>query len=156
MGKVYLVEKRQLSLIPRWKEMGPDALDDEVTLEVFQQRIKRHSGQIKNVLLNDTFLAGIGNAYADEILWRAKISPFKITTKLTDGEIEDLHEAIIQILNWAIDRVKNKGILEKRDFLNIHNKKKSPCPRCGEMILSVSFSNQKTFYCPSGGYLTVI
>ena len=74
----------------RWKEMAPDALDEEVTLEEFQLRLKRHSGQIKNILTNDTFLAGIGNAYADEILFTAGIYPFWPRPSLSDEETEKL------------------------------------------------------------------
>ena len=144
---VYILPKNKH--LDKIDKLGIEPLQGDFTLDKFKGLLKSDSMQLKSFLCDQKKIAGIGNAYADEILWQAKISPFKITTKLTDSEIKNLYEAIIQILNWAIDKVKNKGILEKRDFLNIHNKKKSSCPRCGEMILSVSFSSQETFYCPN-------
>jgi formamidopyrimidine-DNA glycosylase len=129
-------------------KLGIEPLQDDFTLDKLKNLLQCDSMQLKSFLCDQKKVAGIGNAYADEILWQAKISPFKITTKLKDSEIKDLYGTIIKVLNWAIDKVKNRGILEKRDFLNIHNKKKGPCPRCGETILFVSFSSQETFYCP--------
>ena len=77
MGKVYCVGPGEESIIPNFDRMGPDALDPELTLDVFRQRLRRYTGQIKRILVTDTFLAGIGNAYSDEILFDAGIYPFR-------------------------------------------------------------------------------
>ena len=85
MGKVYLVEEGALDQIPQFAEMGPDALSPELTDEVFAQRLRRHPGQIKGILVNHKFVAGIGNAYADEILFAASIHPYRKRPTLIRG-----------------------------------------------------------------------
>jgi len=151
MGKVYLVEKGRLSLIPRWNEMGPDALDEEVTPEVFQRRLKRHSGQIKNILINDAFLAGIGNAYADEILFAAGIYPYWPRTSLSAQEIESLYQAMHSVLKEATkivtERMGEDISLEIRDFLKVHRKGGEPCPRCGAPISQIQANRRLTNFC---------
>jgi formamidopyrimidine-DNA glycosylase len=152
MGKVYLVEKKgKLTTIPLWKEMGPDALDDEVTPEVFQQRIKRYSGQVKEVLLSDKFLTGIGNAYADEILFEAGIYPFWPRKSLSDEEIEKLYYAMKSVLTESTeivkDRMKDDISVEIRDFLKIHRREGKPCPVCGRKISQVQANRRITSYC---------
>jgi formamidopyrimidine-DNA glycosylase len=151
MGKIYLVGKGRLSDIPRWKEMAPDALDDEMTLEAFKQRLKRHSGQVKNILTNDTFLAGIGNAYADEILFEAKIYPFWPCTSISDEEIGNLFNAMHSVLVDAAETVENLMkddiSVKHRDFLKIHRKGGKPCPVCGTQITQVQANRRITSYC---------
>ena len=74
-GKAYLVAEAELPLIPRWLEMGPDVLDPALTADLFNQRLRRYPGQIKRALVNEAFVAGIGNAYADEILFEIPLPP---------------------------------------------------------------------------------
>lgn len=151
MGKIYLVEKGRLSQIPHWNEMGPDALDDHVTLDVFHSRIKPYSGQIKNVLLNDSFLTGIGNAYADEILFEAGIYPFWPITSLSDEEVRALYNAIRSVLMEAVgtvaDRMQDDITTEVRDFLKVHRRGGKPCPVCGGPISQVQANRRITSYC---------
>jgi formamidopyrimidine-DNA glycosylase len=151
MGKVYLVGKGKLASIPHWNEMGPDALDEEVTLEVFQERIKRHSGQIKNILVNDTFLTGIGNAYADEILFEARIYPYWPRASLSPEEIEALYRAMRSVLKEAIGMIaKRMGddiSLEIRDFLKVHRKGGELCPCCGSAISQIEANRRVTSFC---------
>jgi formamidopyrimidine-DNA glycosylase len=92
MGKIYVVPAENLMSVPMFAEMGPDAL--EVTEEDFRARIRKFSGAVKNVLTNHKFIAGVGNAYSDEILFEARIQPFRKRTTLSDGEIGDLYRAI--------------------------------------------------------------
>jgi len=151
MGKIYLVEKGKLSAIPRWNEMGPDALDDGLTLEAFRGRIRKHSGQIKNVLTKDTFVTGIGNAYADEILFEAGIYPFWPRTSLSDSEIERLYNAMRAVLRNAIttvaERMGDDISVEIRDFLKIHRRGGKPCPRCGAEISQIEANRRITSFC---------
>jgi len=127
---------------------GLDPLSDNFTLARFKTILQEEHQQLKSLLRNQKKIAGIGNAYADEILWKARISPFKLSTKLTSSEIRDLYEGIIEILAWAIAIIRKKGISEKRDFLNVHQRKNLPCPRCNNPIHIVSCSYADTFYCP--------
>jgi len=151
MGKVYLVGKGKLSAIPRWNEMGPDALDDGLTLEVFRRRIKKYSGQVKNVLTKDTFVTGIGNAYADEILFEAGIYPFWPRASLSDVEIERLYNAMRAVLRNAItivaERMGDDISVEIRDFLKIHRRGGKPCPRCGAEISQIEANRRITSFC---------
>lgn len=130
------------------EKLGLEPLENDFTVEKLKDLLQGESKQLKSFLCDQKKITGIGNAYADEILWQARISPFKITTNLDNKEIKTLHKAIVEVLEWAIEQVRGKGFSEKRGFLKIHNKKDNPCPRCGERILSIRFSNKETFYCP--------
>ena len=148
MGKVYLVD--DLDRIPGYSEQGPEANADEVTLEVFQQRLKKHRGEIKGVLVNQRFLAGIGNAYADEILWRAGIYPFRRRPSLDEGEIATLYEATRDVLAEAVGTLEGRmtrSDQEVRDFLAVHGKPGEPCPRCGSAVSEVKRERRATHFC---------
>jgi len=151
MGKVYLVEAGQVELIPRWNEMGPEALAPEVTLEVFRQRLRRHPGQVKNILVNDTFLAGIGNAYADEILYAAGIYPYRRRTSLTLEETDALYQAMHRVLEEATSvvglRMGEDIHLKIRDFLKVHGKGGEPCPQCGNTVSQITANQRLTNFC---------
>jgi len=122
-----------------------------VTLPVFTQRLRRHPGQIKNILVNDTFLAGIGNAYADEILFAAGIYPYRRRGTLTSSEIASLYEAIHRVLNEARAVVAvrmGEDIHHKvRDFLQVHGKGGEPCPRCGSPVSQINANQRLTNFC---------
>ena len=92
MGKVYFT--RDLDKIPGLTGLGPEANDPELTLECFRERLRRFRGEIKGVLTNQKFIAGIGNAYADEICWEAWIYPCRRRPNLTSVEIERLYAAL--------------------------------------------------------------
>ena len=150
-GKVYLVERGALSLIPRFAEMGPDALDPELTFDVFRQRIRRYPGQIKRTLVNDAFISGIGNAYVDEILYQARVYPFTKSRDLTEEQLLAVHEAIRHVYDWAIPIVAERmgdAVNEKvRDFLKVHRRGGQPCPACGGRITEVTPNQRITSYC---------
>jgi formamidopyrimidine-DNA glycosylase len=151
MGKVYLLPEKGLGLIPGFDDMGPEALDEALTLEVFQKRLRRHPGQIKNILANDRFLAGIGNAYADEILFEAGIYPFRPRPSLSPAEIKTLYEAMHSVLKEAIpivaQRMKDRLDVEVRDFLKVHGKGGQPCPCCGNTISQITANQKLTNFC---------
>ncbi|MBI2887060.1 MAG: Fpg/Nei family DNA glycosylase [Chloroflexi bacterium] len=151
MGKVYLVEESRTREIPRWEEMGPEALAPQVTLEVFRQRLRRHPGQIKNILVNDTFLTGIGNAYADEILFAAGVYPFRKRTSLSQEEAEALFRAMRQVLEEATTIVSSRMgddiHVKIRDFLRVHGKGGQACPRCGGSVSQITANQRLTNYC---------
>lgn len=151
MSRVYLVKGGNYSQVAEFNDRGPSALDPELKLAKFQQLLKRHRGQIKNILRNQKFVKGIGNAYADEILLYAGILPFRKKSSLSDKETEQLYNAMRNVL------MKFKGILEKhsldeialekRDFMMVHSRGGGVCPLCGGRVSEVTANRFKTNYC---------
>ncbi|MFN8597856.1 MAG: DNA-formamidopyrimidine glycosylase family protein [Anaerolineae bacterium] len=147
MGQLYLTA--DLSQVPDHATLGPEPFD--VSLDQFRERLRPYRGEIKGILVRGEFLAGIGNAYADEILWVAKIHPYRKRTALTPDEIERLYDAMLSTLREAIDKVRaemGEAIhREPRDFMAIHMKAGRPCPRCGTTISQVSANQRITNFC---------
>ncbi len=129
--------------------LGIDPLAREFTVKRLADLLAVDSIQLKSFLCDQRKIAGIGNAYADEILWKAGLSPFKLTTTLNDEEVRRLHHAIVSVMIWAVEQVNMAGRPEQRDFLNVHGKKGSRCVQCGDIIQTVSYSEKDTFYCPT-------
>ena len=154
MGKVYVApEARPDRAVPGLDdaEIGPDADDPALTLERWRERIRRHPGELKGLLRNQAFVAGIGNAYSDEILHVARLSPFRRRSSLAPDEIDALHAATGSTLAAAIDvlrvRVPPTFETQVRDFLAVHLKGGEPCPRCGTRISEVSSRSEATSWC---------
>jgi len=149
MGKVYITD--DTARVPLFAEQGPDALDPALTLDVFRNRLRRFPGEIKSALVNQSFVAGIGNAYADEILFRAGLYPFKRRSQLTPDDIERLYAALSAVLTESIETLRERvgeNIHEEvRDFLLVHGKGGQPCPRCGTVISQVAANQRITNFC---------
>jgi formamidopyrimidine-DNA glycosylase len=149
MGKVYLTG--DLGQGPLLNQLGPEADDPSLTLEDFRQRIKGFHGEIKGVLSNQAFVAGIGNAYSDEILWHAGIYPFRRRASLSADEIARLYLAVRTVLAEAItaieERAAGRSDVEVRDFLAVHGKGGAPCPRCNTAISEVKHEGSATHFC---------
>jgi formamidopyrimidine-DNA glycosylase len=149
MGKVYLTG--DLDQIPTYADQGPEADDPELTLDLFRQRLRKHRGEIKWTLTNQRFVAGIGNAYADEILWRAGIYPFRRRPSLSEDEIATLYAAMREVLAQALEtlraRVGADIDVEIRDFLAVHGKPGDTCPRCGSTVSEVKRERRATHFC---------
>jgi len=147
MGQLYLTPNVQAA--PGYAELGPEAL--EITGAEFAQRLRPYRGEIKGILIRGEFVAGIGNAYADEILWAARINPFRKRTQLTVAEIDRLYAAMRETLAAAIDalRVEMGEAIhrEPRTFLAVHLKAGQPCPRCGSPIAAVTANQRVTNFC---------
>ena len=146
---VYLVTDPRL--VPGVARLGPDALAaDEAT---FADRIRARRGQLKGVLTDQEVLAGIGNAYSDEILHAAKLSPFAISDRLSDEAMSRLYAATRTVLTDAVTRsVGQKAATlkaEKRSGLAVHARTGLPCPVCGDTIREVSFADSSLQYCPT-------
>ncbi|MBI4202420.1 MAG: Fpg/Nei family DNA glycosylase [Chloroflexi bacterium] len=151
MGQVYYILPEQLPKVPRFSEQGPDALSDGITLAEFKARLGKYHGEIKGILTRGSVVSGIGNAYADEVLFAAGISPFRKRRTLTDQEVERLHASIGRVLSEAVV-VLREGMGEVihhkiRDFLQVHNKGGQPCPRCGAVISQLNANQRSTSYC---------
>jgi formamidopyrimidine-DNA glycosylase len=153
MGKVYLLPAGVERIVPGFAddELGPDADDPGLTLDVWRQRIKRHPGELKNLLKNQGFIAGIGNAYSDEVLHAARLLPFRKRSDLAPEEIDALHAATRSTLVKAIDVLRRRvpPTFEKqvRDFLAVHDKGGTACPRCGTKISEVKPGGFVTSFC---------
>lgn len=150
-----------LAEIPGIARLGPDPLAESFTSEDFGAVLDANARtQLKGLLKDQSVLAGIGNAYSDEILQRARLSPFKLAGRLTPDEREALHDAIRTELTTAIDRAVGERPANlkdgKRTTLRVHGKKGQPCTTCGTPIAEVSFADSFLNYCPgcqTGGSL---
>ena len=155
MGKVYLLPHDVARAVPGLgpDELGPDALDPALTQDVWRARIRRHPGELKNLLRNQAFVAGIGNAYSDEILFAARLQPFRKRSSLAPEEVDDLYAAMRATLSSSVgllrDRVPPTFEKQVRDHLAVHNRGGEPCPRCGARITQVSAGGFQTSYCRS-------
>jgi formamidopyrimidine-DNA glycosylase len=149
MGKIYLTA--DLDQVPDWAGLGPEAIDPALTPTVFRERMRRYRGEIKGVLTNQGFVAGIGNAYADEICWRAEIYPFRRRASLSREEIDHLYTAMRDVLAEAIDTLRERvgGAIdvEIRDILVVHGRAGEPCPRCSTPISEVKRARRATHFC---------
>ncbi|GAA0724506.1 Fpg/Nei family DNA glycosylase [Dactylosporangium roseum] len=138
-------------LVPGVSRLGPDALS--VSEDEFAAAIRSRNGQIKGVLTDQTILAGVGNAYSDEILHAAKLSPFALTNKIADDAMGRLHAAMRTVLADAVTRsVGQKAATlksEKRSGLAVHARTGLPCPVCGDTVREVSFADTSLQYCPT-------
>jgi formamidopyrimidine-DNA glycosylase len=139
------------AVVPGIAKLGPDVL--AATPGEFAARIRSRRGQLKGVLTDQSVLAGVGNAYSDEILHAARLSPFAISDKLPDEAMARLYEATQAVLRGAVTRsvgqqaAKLKG--EKRSGLAVHARTGLPCPVCGDTVREVSFADSSLQYCPT-------
>ena len=153
MGKVYLVPAGLARVVPGLtdEELGPDADDPALTVDAWRARIRRHPGELKNLLKNQAFVAGIGNAYSDEILHAARLLPFRKRSTLAPDEIDTLYTATRATLAHAIEVLRERvpPTFEKqaRDWLAVHDKGGQPCPRCGTRISEVKPGAFVTSFC---------
>jgi formamidopyrimidine-DNA glycosylase len=146
---VYLV--RDPLEVPGIARLGPDAL--AVTRDELAVLLSGQRQQLKGALTDQSVLAGIGNAYSDEILHTAKLSPFKLAAKLGDDEIDRLHDAMVTTLRDAVARSVGQRAAtlkaEKRSGLQVHGRTGLPCPVCGDTVREVSFADRSFQYCPT-------
>jgi formamidopyrimidine-DNA glycosylase len=152
MGRIYMATPETLEALPQFAEMGPDVLSPSLTEDVFKERLRKYSGQIKSVLVNHRFVAGIGNAYADEILWEARVHPYRKRSQMSDEETTALYHAMRGVLTWAEPIVWEKmgeslDYKEWRDHLRVHRRGGEPCPRCGNTISEITAGQRITSFC---------
>ncbi|NHJ20929.1 MAG: DNA-formamidopyrimidine glycosylase [Candidatus Lokiarchaeota archaeon] len=128
------------------KKLGPDAY--KMTFEEFHEAAQRRSAIAKNALLNQSFIAGVGNIYSDEILFRTKIHPKTNINTLSDNKLKELYSNIIDVLEFGI---KKEGDLSSYpdEFLIPHRKKEEKCPVCNNDITRFEISGRHGFYCPT-------
>jgi formamidopyrimidine-DNA glycosylase len=137
--------------VPGIAALGPDAL--ELNADDLAGVLAGNTGRIKTVITDQKVIAGIGNAYSDEILHVAKISPFATAGKLTDEQLTTLHDAMASVLTDAVTRSVGQGAAtlkgEKRSGLRVHARTGLPCPVCGDTVREVAFADKSFQYCPT-------
>ncbi|MDP1834510.1 MAG: DNA-formamidopyrimidine glycosylase [Chlamydiales bacterium] len=153
------------SLLPKNSEIlanvGVEPLSDDFALKVFQDIIKNKKTRVKSLLLDQKYIAGLGNIYVDEALWESKVHPERRVDTLKPQEIKLLHKAIVNVLKGGVERRgtsfgTNKGNYANvsgkpgtnKSFLQVFRKEGQPCPRCGETILKMVVSQRGTHICP--------
>jgi len=144
---VYLVTDP--ALVPGVARLGPDALS--LSADDLAGLLKPRNAQIKGVLRDQQVIAGVGNAYSDEILHAAKMSPFARADKLTRAQVEQLHEAMRRLLTEAVSRSAGQKAAtlkaEKRAGMRVHGRTGEKCPVCGDVVREVSFADSSLQYC---------
>ena len=150
-AKIELHKPGNLSL-----NLGPDPITDDFTFEKFKSVLKK--GKIKQVLMNQEVIAGIGNIYSDEILWQAKVHPEKNALDLTEKKLKDIYKAIKEILKKALD-LKGTSVSDYRDIngkkgsfgevRKVYRKEGQKCPRCGAKIIRKKINQRSAHFCPA-------
>jgi formamidopyrimidine-DNA glycosylase len=136
-------------------EHGPEPLEDEFTLRVFRTRLRRRRGRLKTTLLDQSFIAGVGNIYADEALWRARLHPLRSGATLNTDQERRLYLAIRGVLGEAVARrgssvdeyTAPEGDGEMQEHLDAYQRTGRPCHRCGRAIRRLELAQRGTHYC---------
>ncbi|WP_053912825.1 Fpg/Nei family DNA glycosylase [Streptomyces sp. TP-A0875] len=141
------------TLVPGVARLGPDPLADDFDEARLAALLRTERRQVKGALRDQSLIAGIGNAYSDEILHAARMSPFKLAASLTPEETTRLHTALRTTLTEAVERSRGLAAgrlkAEKKSGLRVHGRSGEPCPVCGDTIREVSFSDSSLQYCPT-------
>lgn len=155
-GRIYLMPDYQLDKISGLNTLGVEPLSDDFTREFMKKELKRKRVKIKSLLLDQTFIAGIGNIYADEALYRARLHPERLACTLTPRETVKLYQAIREVLSEGIE---NRGTSIKdyvdgdgrsgnyQALLRVYGKEDEPCRICGTIILRKKVGGRSSFYC---------
>jgi len=156
MGRTYIAREDEFAeKLPRWTEMGPDVMDPALTEDAFLALMIKQRGMIKNVITNERIIAGIGNAYSDEVLWEARIHPFRKRTDIPEELLRRLYHAIRAVMAWATpivtERMEAEGLptgKSYRDHLRVHARPEdAECPRDGHRISSITSGGRETNFC---------
>jgi formamidopyrimidine-DNA glycosylase len=148
---IYVV--RDLGEVPGIRDLGVDPLTDAFDVEALAAALSKDSGQLKHALTDQRLLAGVGNAYSDEALHVARLSPFRRASSLDTGELTRLHAALQEVLRDAV--VRSAGLpltglkSEKRTGMRVHGRTGQPCPVCGDAVREVAFATRSLQYCPT-------
>jgi formamidopyrimidine-DNA glycosylase len=145
---VYLVADPQE--VPGVARLGPDAL--ALTRDELAELLAGRTERVKTLIVDQRVIAGIGNAYSDEILHTARLSPYAVVGRLKPDQVDALHAAMHAVLTDAVARSVGQGAAtlkgEKRSGLRVHARTGLPCPVCGDVVREVSFADRSFQYCP--------
>ncbi|MEG6617032.1 bifunctional DNA-formamidopyrimidine glycosylase/DNA-(apurinic or apyrimidinic site) lyase [Peptococcaceae bacterium 1198_IL3148] len=156
-GRINLLPTAELKKLSGLKDLGPEPLTGDFSIDYLHQTLKKRRTKIKPLLLNQTFVAGLGNIYADEALHRAQIHPERLAAELNAEEMARLYQAIVGVLTQGIenrgtsfsdyvDGLGNKG--SNQHLLKAYNREGEPCHRCGNLILRKKVGGRSSYYCP--------
>jgi formamidopyrimidine-DNA glycosylase len=151
MGRIYWTADPAADVLA-WREMGPeaDAVGSE-GLEPFRKRLRRYRDELKDLLRNQAFLAGIGNAYSDEILWEAKLLPLRRRSSLKPDDEQALFAAIPEVLRRSIEAILANPDYDEskqnRSFMNVHGRGGKDCPRCGHRVSQLGSNREPLNFC---------
>jgi len=151
--------RAQVEALPQLQpgKLGVDPCDETFTLSLFKEKLARRRGQVKSLLLNQGFIAGVGNTYGDELLFNARIRPDRGVDTLSDKEKENLYHSIKQTLRQGLDSGGasdfafvqldgSKGSFQ--EHFKVNHKKGKPCPECGTVIEKIKINGRGTYFCP--------
>jgi formamidopyrimidine-DNA glycosylase len=155
-GVMKLIESTNLSQTKGISELAPEPLGDEFTLEYLRLLLKRSHRSLKTLLLDQTKVLGLGNIYAAEALFRARINPFKPANELASSRVPDLFAAIREVLQFAVDHIRGSFSLEEgfsygaafENFWQVYEREGQPCVRCGAKIRRATQGGRSTYWCP--------
>ena len=145
----YLV--RSVDEVPGIATLGPDPLAEDFTRERFEEVLDGQTGQIKGVLRHQSVIAGVGNAYSDEVLHVARVSPFALVPTLDEDDRDRIYAALRGVLAQAVQAATGKPAAElkdaKRAGMRVHGRTGQACPECGDVVREVSFADRSLQYC---------
>jgi formamidopyrimidine-DNA glycosylase len=154
-AKVELLDKKELQ--KKLSSLGPEPLAKDFTLEKFKDCLRNKKGKVKQILMDQQAIAGIGNIYSDEILWQAKIHPFRNVSKLTQPDLKRIYQAIKKILKKAIE-LRGESISDFRDLegergrfdeaRKVYRREGEKCSNCGIKIKRVKLAGRSAHFCP--------
>ena len=155
-GVMKLIDPTKLLQAKGIRELAPEPLEEEFTLYYLGNILKRSHRSLKTLLLDQTKVLGLGNIYAAEALWRARINPFKSADELSSRRVAALYEAIREVLQFAVDHIRASISLEEKfsygaafeRFWQVYEREGEPCTRCGTKIRRATHGGRSTYWCP--------
>lgn len=152
MGKVYLLKAGEYDAIPRFNTQGPSLLSDTFTFDYFIGKARRSRKQVRVLLMDQSVVSAIGNAYADEILFCAGIHPKTLCSQLDETQVKRLYHCIRAVMLAgiaAVERADQPLEVKVRDHLQVRNRQNQPCPKCGTKIRRAGVLGHDAFFCPA-------
>ncbi len=156
-AKIIAGSKEVIENLPELVKLGPEPLEPSFKIETFKNLMRDEGRKIKQVLMDPEVIAGIGNIYSDDILWKAKINPFRPANKLKDEELKNIYKAIREVLAKAV-KLRGTSTSDFRDTAgeeggytehrNVYGRENEPCPRCGTKIARKKIGGRSTHFCP--------
>ena len=151
-ARLHLMPHSEVAKFLKHQKIGVEPLTRRFTAAAFRDKLRRRSIPLKTTIMDQSVVGGIGNIYADESLWRAKLHPRRPASSLTDAEISRLHRAIRAVLDYAVREgaafVPHGKAISDRDFPYCHGRARSPCPRCKTIIVKEWVGGRGTHFCP--------
>jgi formamidopyrimidine-DNA glycosylase len=157
-GTIQLSSTKDLNKVKGLKDLGPEPLEREFSRDFLRRELKRKRTRIKPLLLDQTFVAGLGNIYVDEALYRARLHPERLACTLSPREIANLYHAIVEVLQEGIE---NRGTSMRdyvdgdgragsyQELLQVYNREGEKCRRCGSTIERIKVGGRSSYYCPA-------